>query len=136
MVGPSRGHLIRQSGPWSGPVRILETTFVGRTYQPICPVTAILAYLAVRPPVGGSLFIHSDGTPLTKVELVRQVRKALSLRGFDVLNYSDHSFWIGAAMTAAARGISEATIKMLGRWESSAYLAYIRTGKLQFIGTN
>ena len=29
--------------------------------------------------------------------------------------------------TASQCGVAEATIKMLGRWESSAYLLYIKT---------
>ena len=110
------------------------TLFVGRTYQHICPVAAVLAYLAVRPPIRGPLFIHANGTPLTRVELIRHVRQALRLRGFDVSNYSGHSFRIGAATTAAARGIPDATIKMLGRWESSAYTSYIRTPREQLAG--
>ena len=55
------------------------------------------------------------------------VREALSSAGMDVLIYSGHSFRIGAATTALRAGISDANIKMLGRWESSAYQLYLKT---------
>ena len=47
--------------------------------------------------------------------------------GIDVSAYTGHSFWIGAATTAAACGLLESLIKTLGGWESSAYMLYIRT---------
>lgn len=106
--------------------------FVGRTYHLICPVSAILSFLARRQQGQGPLFIHEDGSPLTKNQLVRQVRLALRHKGIEVSRYSGHSFRIGAA-TAAAVGIPESTIKMLGRWESTAYLRYIRTPREQLI---
>ena len=107
------------------------TLFAGRTYQRVCPVAAVLSYLAVRPPSKGPLFIHQDGTSLTRVQLVQQVRQALSRKGWDVSHYSGHSFRIGAATTAAARGIPIPIIKTLGRWESEAYTSYIRTPREQ-----
>ena len=41
------------------------------------------------------------------------------------------SFRIGAATTAKEKGISDVHIKMLGRWQSSAYQLYIRTPQEQ-----
>ena len=37
-----------------------------------------------------------------------------------------HSFGIGAATTAEARGVEDALILTFGRWKSSAYLSYVR----------
>ena len=89
--------------------------------------------MARRPHLQGPLFIHENGSPLTRYHLVKQIRQALSQKGIGVSKYSGHSFRIGAATTAAAVGIPEATIKMLGRWESTAYLRYIRTPREQLI---
>ena len=40
--------------------------------------------------------------------------------------YSGHSFRIGAATTAASVVVEDSLIKTLGRWESSAYILYVR----------
>jgi hypothetical protein len=53
------------------------------------------------------------------------MKEALISAGVDCSPYSGHSFRSGAATTAAKQGISDATIKMLGRWKSSAYQLYI-----------
>ena len=105
--------------------------FVGRTHTDLCPVEAMLAYLAVRGGAQGPLFSFADGHFLTRARLVQQVREALSMAGIDCTAYAGHSFRIGAATTAARQGIQDATIKMLGRWESSAYLLYIKTPRDQ-----
>lgn len=51
----------------------------------------------------------------------------LTQAGVDPSPFSGHSFRVGAATTAARVGIQDATIKMLGRWRSTAYQRYIRT---------
>ena len=45
---------------------------------------------------------------------------------YDPGGYSGHSFRAGAATTAAKAGVEDSVIKALGRWESSAYLIYMR----------
>lgn len=42
----------------------------------------------------------------------------------DCSRYSGHSFRIGAATTAIARGVPESTVQMLGRWESDPFKRY------------
>lgn len=104
---------------------------VGTTGNKLCPVSAMLSYLAVRSKKSGPLFQFANGGHLTKARFVGEVRKALTLTGLNPLNYAGHSFRIGAATAAAAGGIPEAAIQMLGRWTSSAYLLYIRTPRDQ-----
>ena len=101
--------------------------FVGRTHNPLCPVVAMLRYLALRGFQQGPLFRWSDGSPLTRPRLVDKIKALLSEAGVDPTHYSGHSFRIGAATTAAANGLSDATIQMLGRWHSDSYTRYIRT---------
>ena len=47
--------------------------------------------------------------------------------GYQSENYSGHSFRSGSATSAAAAGMSDWEIKLLGRWSSSAYQRYIRS---------
>lgn len=101
--------------------------FVSRTGTALCPVSAILNYLAVRPGGEGPLLVHADGSPLTRDQFVQKVKKALKIAKIDPSSYSGHSFRIGAASAAAAAGVPAYFIKMLGRWESEAYHLYIRT---------
>ena len=101
------------------------TIHMGRTGQLLCPVSALLAYLAVRPPTPGPLFLLQSGAPLSKNGLVTAVRAALPSGGVDVSRYNGHSFRIGAATAANQAGISDATIQLLGRWKSSAFTRYL-----------
>lgn len=113
------------------PFRQGISLFVGRTGSDLCPVAAILAYLAVRGEREGPLFVYRDGRYLTRQRLVAEVRSALVRAGMDQSNYSGHSFRIGAATTAAERGIEDAVIKTLGRWRSLAYLEYVKIPREQ-----
>ena len=47
---------------------------------------------------------------------------AFSAGGIDASAYAGHSFQTGVVTTAAACGLPESLIKMLGRWESTAYM--------------
>ena len=100
--------------------------FIGKTDNTRCPVTAIVAYLAVRGRSSGPFFRWKSGSLLSRESLVKQMRKALSTSGVDVSGYSGHSFRIGAATAAAAAGLEDSMIKTLGRWRSSAYQTYVR----------
>ena len=93
---------------------------VGKTNNKLCPVTALLAYLARWGNGPGFLFQFRDGKLLTKSRFVEAVQEALGVAGLDPRAYAGHSFRIGAATTARACGLSDSTIQMLGRWSSSA----------------
>ena len=100
--------------------------YLSRTGTDLCPVSALLAYLAIRGDAPGPLFIHQDKSPLTKQNLILMLRSTLQEAGIDATYYSGHSFRIGTTTTAAACGISETIIMQMGRWRSSAYQAYIK----------
>ena len=104
-----------------------HTLYVGCTESRICPVAAVLAFVAVRPQVPGPLFVHRNGSPLTRADLVREIRSALTGSGLDLARFTGHSFRIGAASSAAQVGLAESLIQTLGRWRSSAFQRYIRT---------
>ena len=90
-------------------------------------ITALLAYLALRGNTPGCLFQFAEGRLLTKQRFIQKVREALLAGGFNPSQFAGHSFRIGVATTAAESGMSDSTIKMLGRWESAAFQVYIRT---------
>ena len=103
--------------------------YLGRTFQPLCPVAAVLSYLAIHSSSPGPFFVFSDGSPLSRDRLVSALSQALKELGLDSSSYKGHSFRIGAATAAAKAGLSDSLIQVLGRWRSSAFLSYIRTPK-------
>ena len=109
--------------------------YVGRTNKPLCPVSAVLAYMVMRGKAPGPLFIFQDGKckPLLRPRFVTEIKRALSAAGIDLMPYSGHSFRIGAATTATKQGVEYSTIKMRGRWKSSAYQCYIKTPREQLV---
>ncbi len=108
------------------PLRQGADIFLGATNAAICPVQALYVYLEQRGPTPGPLFKFASGAPLTSVALVDCLRRTLQQTGFDASSYSGHSFRIGAATTAAKRGIEDSMIQTLSRWKSAAFLAYIK----------
>ena len=100
--------------------------FLGKTSTEVCPVTALLNYLVVRGKRKGPLFLFEDGRFLTRQRFVEKVREALAEAKIEQASYCGHSFRIGAATTAASRGLEDSVIKTLGRWRSLAYLQYIK----------
>ena len=118
---------VRLKASKTDPTRRGVDLFIGRTWNSLCPVVAMLRYLAVRGVDDGPLFREQNGAPLSRQRLVIKVRRALQRAGIDPSLYAGHSFRIGATTTAASRGISDATIQILGRWSSDSYTRYIRT---------
>lgn len=118
---------VRIKASKTDPFRVGTDIFVGKTGNNLCPVSAVLQYMVRRGSAAGPFFRFMDGHPLSRTRLVAKVRGALNKAGIDCSAYSGHSFRSGAATTAARQGIGDATIKMLGRWRSSAYQAYIKT---------
>ena len=87
--------------------------------------------MAVRGSDKGPFFKFGNGQALTKSQFTHHVRLALQAVGLPYQSFAGHSFRIGAATTAARAGIEDSTIRTLGRWSSSAFLAYIRTPREQ-----
>ena len=80
-----------------------------------CPVKTTLHFISTRGTACGPLFCWPDGAPIVKLV------PAL---------YKSHTFRIGAATWAAAKGFTDTPIRQLGRWKSNAFLQYIRTPSL------
>lgn len=114
------------------PFRAGVDVFLGRSESKICPVRALTSYLARRGSQPGPLFIHQgSGSPLSRSTLVAEIRQAVTALGLSPDDFSGHSLRIGAASTAAARGIEDSLIQTLGRWSSTAYLQYVKIDRRQ-----
>ena len=92
----------------------------------ICPVSAMIQYMEIRPKVEGPLFCFPDGKPISRNFFIKSLKSCLTCCGLDTKLYSSHSFRIGGASYLASLGLSDTQIKILGRWDSYAFLRYIR----------
>ena len=109
------------------PFRRGSTIHLFPTGSSTCPIKAMTAYaMYVDTSSNNPVFKAGRFNPLTQKKLNRTLRNLLQQGGFNHINYSSHSFRIGAATTAAAAGLPPWLIKRLGRWHSDAYLTYLR----------
>ena len=106
---------IRLKALKTDPFRKGITLYIGKVPSNLCPVAAMLAYILVQGQQVGPLFQFKDGRSLTRQKFVMAVRDALKRAGIRADKYAGHSFRIGAATTAAARGIDDSIIKTLSR---------------------
>ena len=97
---------------------------LGKTGLDLCPVAAVLGYIALRGDQLGPFFLTASKVPLSKSDFIGTVLGRIGLPAED---YAGHSFRIGAATSAALAGVEDSTIQLLGRWQSAAFLHYIQT---------
>ena len=100
---------------------------LGRTNTDICPVAALLGYISTRGDRPGPFFMDSSAKPLVTSSFIAEVRKILVVLGLPQDHYAGHSFRIGAATSAALAGMEDSSIQLMGRWQSAAFLRYVRT---------
>ena len=65
------------------PFRAGVSIYMGRTNQQLCPVAAVLAYLAICPATPGLLFVFKNGSFLTRDRLVSRLRNSLQEAGIE-----------------------------------------------------
>lgn len=92
----------------------------------VCPFKVMSDYFSIRPFHLGSFFIHQDRSVLTVYQFNAVLRRCLRALHLDGLNFTSHSFRIGAATEAARLGLDGDTIRRLGRWDSERFKVYIR----------
>ena len=110
------------------------TLVVGSTGDRLCPVAAVLGFMAVVGRRQGPLFQYASGKPLTQAGFVVEVKAALERGGVCSDGFSGHSFRIGAATAAAEAGVGDAVIQLLGRWKSDAYKGYVQPERVRLAG--
>ena len=92
----------------------------------LCCVTAVQNYLRLRPCHSQYFFRHINGSPLTWSQFTGVLAKAIRCLGLPTQVYTSHSFRIGHASDLASKGVSNETIKKVGRWKSDVMERYIR----------
>ena len=60
----------------------------GRTDCPLCPITAVLHFMALRGSIAGSFFIFNDGTPLINSTLMARVQELPQSLGYLEENFA------------------------------------------------
>ena len=113
---------------WSSktdPFRAGQSLLIARADSLLCAVTAMQHYFQfVAPP--GPLFIFRSGRLLTRATFTSLLRDTARHAG---LPFHSLKGRIGAASSAAAAGLPDWLIKVMGRWSSDCYQLYIRTPK-------
>ena len=109
------------------PFRHGASVFLGTRRGDVSPMAAILSNMVLQGQEVVPFSRFANGNFLTWDRFISAVRSALESAGYHSSLYAGHSFCIRAATTAAQCGISDALIKMLGRWQSTVYMVYIRT---------
>ena len=94
--------------------------------RPVCPVSLMLDFVSIRGSAPGPLFCWADGSSISRSYFTRSFKEVLQYCDLDEDSYQTHSFRIGAASWAAAKGMSDSQIRVFGRWYSNAFLKYIR----------
>lgn len=108
----------------AGPPTVLRIPLSG--HPSMCCVLAVQQFLHIRPANAQYFFCHANGAPLTRSQFSGVLSRAIRNIGLPAKLYTSHSFRIGRASDLSSRGVSNDTIKKLGRWRSNAFNGYIR----------
>ncbi len=107
--------------------------YIFNLQSPILPYQTLLAFLHLRKSQSklpsDPLFTDDSSRPVTRFWFQKHLKAVLLLSGTPAGNFSSHSFRIGAATTAALKGLSQQQIQELGRWSSEAFKSYIRSDR-------
>lgn len=92
----------------------------------VCPVQHLSKYIVKRGQLPGALFQNSNRTTVSRLKFHKIVQAALTCLKIPAKLFNTHSFRIGRCTDLANQGYSEAQIKLIGRYKSSAFTRYIR----------
>jgi len=95
-----------------------------------CPVSIIDHYLSIRTGIEGPLFISAAGNPVLPTHFRIKLKACVSFLSLDKDRFNVHSFRIGRATDMLCEGYSEEQIRAAGRWQSRAFLKYLRPGSI------
>ena len=92
----------------------------------LCPVSAMRAFLNVRPQGADQLFIDALGAAITTARLSAMLKVTARLCGLCPTGISGHCLRISGATHGALKGMSELQLAEAGRWRSRAVRRYVR----------
>ena len=104
-----------------------QSLTIADTSSALCAVAAMQKYFLLARPQQGPLFYFQSGRYLTRRVVSNLLKDSSRVAGLPYQCLKGHSFRIGAASVAAAAGLPDWLIKVLGRWSSDCYQLYIRT---------
>ena len=115
---------LRYSGGKSVPVILYD----GSLLQPVTELLRLFQFDGVPDAEAAStpLFRRDSGAAYTTDYVREVVRYLMKGIGLPPRLYGGHSLRIGGASAALAAGVSEATIRAMGRWDSDIYEMYLR----------
>ena len=106
-----------------------QSLLIARADSLLCAVTAMQHYFQFVALPRGPLFIFQSGRLFTRATVTSLLCDAAHHAGLPFHSLKGHSSCIGAASSAAAAGLPDWLIKVMGRWSSDCYQLYIRTPK-------
>ena len=106
--------------------RFSDIRIARQQYPYPCPLESLKAFISVRGSEPGPLFALPSGLGISRSWFDLKLKTLLKVCHFDSSCFKGHSFRIGGATLAAARGFSDSQIRALGRWQSDAFKKYIR----------
>ena len=92
-----------------------QSLVVARCTSLLCPVSAMQRYFMLAQPRPGPLFYFQSGQLLTRSSVMHLLQDSARYTGLPYESLKGHSFHIGAASAAAAAGLPDWLIKVLGR---------------------
>jgi hypothetical protein len=103
------------------------TAYLGFSGAFDCPFTALSHMVRLNPTRSPDdpVFNLGPGAPLMRDDFVAAVRSPLARAGC-AEGIHGHSFRIGGATLLAAAGVGDHIIRLAGRWQSDAFLVYVR----------
>ena len=109
-----------------------QSLLIAQADTPVCAVAAMQHYFQSMSPWPGLLFSFQSGRLdstrlLTRSAVICLLHDGARHTRLPYHSLKGHSFCIGTASTAAAAGLPDWLIKVLGRWSSDCYQLYIRT---------
>ena len=105
----------------------VEIPIPRQSLQEVCPVLHLSQYLSLWGFQPGPLFAFPSLAPVPRLFFSKNLSRLISFSGFQGERYKSHSLRIGGASYYASLGYSDAQIRLLGRWESNAFVKYIRS---------